>query len=193
MKAVRTVAALTVAVFAALALLAGARSDGATNNRERRFYSARAGVGLEAPPGWTLSAHTGYLNILCLLVHPSGSRISLAVDAAVTARDAAALADQSRPGLAAQGIEISGVAPGPRGGVVVDAHIARRNQALRQLYLVRAVEGTPSGRQAIVLTLTTTPADLAAAGGALDWVIARLDLETPLRTDDKHDHPDGGV
>ena len=193
MKALRPVAPLAVAVFAALALCAAARSDGATSNRERRFYSARAGVGLEVPAGWSLSAHTGYLNILCLLVHPSGSRISLAVDAAVTARDAAALADQSRPGLAAQGIEISGVAPGPRGGVVVDAHIARRNQALRQLYLVRAVEGTPSGRQAIVLTLTTTPADLAAASGALDWVIARLDLETPLRTDDKHDHPDGGM
>jgi hypothetical protein len=46
-----------------------------------------------------------------------------------------------------------------------------------------------------VLTLTTTPADLTAASGALDWVIARLDLETPARTDDKHDkhdHPDGG-
>jgi hypothetical protein len=193
MKAVRTVAALAVAVFALLALLTGARSDGATSNRERRFFSARAGVGLETPPGWSLSAHTGYLNILCLLVHPSGSRISLAVDAAVTAQDAAALAEQSRPGLLAQGIEITGLAPGPRGGVVVEARIARRNQAVRQLYLVRAVEGNPPGRQAIVLTLTTTPADLAAAGGALDWVIARLDLETPLRSDDKHDHPDGGV
>jgi hypothetical protein len=193
MKAVRTTAAFTVAVFAALALSIAARSDGATSNRERRFYSARAGVGLEAPPGWSLSAHTGYLTILCLLVHPSGSRISLAVDAAVTAEDAAALAEQSRPGLAAQGIEITGVAPGPRGGVIVDAYIARRNQALRQLYLVRAVEGNPAWRQAIVLTLTTKLSDLPAASGALDWVIARLDLETPVRNDDKHDHPDGGV
>ena len=192
MKAARTIAAFTVAVFAALALSIAARSDGATSNRERRFYSARAGVGLEAPPGWSLSAHTGYLNILCLLVHPSGSRISLAVDAAVTAQDAAALAEQSRPGLAAQGIEITGVAPGPRGGVVVDARVARRNQALRQLYLVRTVEGNPAWRQAIVLTLTTTPADLAAASAALDWVIARLDLQAPVRPDDKHDHPDGG-
>ena len=193
MKAARTIAAFTVAVFAALALSIAARSDGATSNRERRFYSARAGVGLEAPPGWSLSAHTGYLNILCLLVHPSGSRISLAVDAAVTAQDAAALAEQSRPGLAAQGIEITGVAPGPRGGVVVDAYVARRNQALRQLYLVRTVEGKPAWRQAIVLTLTTTLSDLTTASGALDWVIAHLDLEAPVRPDDKHDRPDGGV
>jgi len=192
-----TVAALpfavfTVAVFVALALSIAAPSDAAPSNRERRFYSARAGVGLEAPPGWNLSAHTGYLNVLCLLVHPSGSRISLAVDAAGTAPDAAALAEQSRAGLVAQGIEITAVAPGPRGAVVVEARVARRNQALRQLYLVRAVEGNPSWRQAIVLTLTTTPADLAAAAGALDWVIARLDLETPVRTDDKQNHPDGG-
>jgi hypothetical protein len=193
MKAARTIAAFTVAVFAAVALSSATRSDGATSNRERRFYSARAGVGLEAPPGWSLSAHTGYLNILCLLVHPSGSRISLAVDAAVTAQDAAALAEQSRLGLAAQGIAITGVAPGPRGGVIVDAYVARRNQALRQLYLVRAVEGNPAWRQAIVLTLTTTPADLAAASGALDWVIARLDLEAPIHADDRHDHPDGGL
>jgi hypothetical protein len=192
MKSGRTVVAFTVAVFVALALSVAARSDGATSNRERRFYSARAGVGLEAPPGWSLSAHTGYLNILCLLVHPSGSRISLAVDAAVTAQDAAALAEQSRPGLAAQGIEITGVAPGPRGGVVVDARAVRRNQALRQLYLVRTVEGNPAWRQAIVLTLTTSPADLATAGGALDWVIARLDLEAPVHPDDKPNHPDGG-
>ena len=67
-----------------------------------------------------------------------------------------------------------------------------RNQALRQLYLVRTVEGSPAWRQAIVLTLTTTPADLAAAGAALDWVIARLDLQAPVRPDDRHDHPDGG-
>jgi len=192
MKAARTVAAFAVAVFSALALSNAARTDGATSNRERRFYSARAGVGMEAPPGWSLSAHTGYLNILCLLVHPSGSRISLAVDAAVTAQDAAALAEQSRAGLVAQGIQITGVAPGPRGGVIVDAYVARRNQALRQLYLVRAVEGNPVWRQAIVLTLTTTLSDLAAAGGALDWVIARLDLEAPLRPDDKQNHPDGG-
>ncbi len=84
------------------------------------------------------------------------------------------------------------MAPGPRGGVVVDAHVARRNQALRQLYLVRSVEGTPAWRQAIVLTLTTQLSDLAAASGALDWVIARLDLEAPVRLDDKQNHPDGG-
>src|SRR4051812_39391178 len=191
MKAARILTALAVASTLSM----GGRTDAASSNRERRFYSARAGVGLEAPPGWSLSAHTGYPNILCLLVHPSGSRISLAVDAAGSARDAAALAQQSRAGLVAQGIEITGVAPGPRGGVVVDSRAPRRNQALRQLYLIRAVEGSPAWRQAIVLTLTTTPKDLAAATAALDWVISRLELQPPVQLDDKHeqhDHPDGG-
>lgn len=190
MKALGT--ATSAALLATIAVLA-ARSDAATSNNERRFYSARAGVGLEAPPGWTLSTHTGYAKILCLLVHPGGSRISLAVDTAVTARDAAALAEESRPGLAAQGIEVTAVSAGPHGGVLVDARLPRRNQVLRQLYLVRPVEGNPPARQAIVLTLTTSTAGVPAVSGAFDWVIARLDLEVPVRPDDKHDRPDGGL
>jgi len=189
MKGLRTAAACA----AALALVAAAaRTDGATGNRDRRFFSARAGVGVEAPLGWDLSLHTGYTTVLCLLVHPGGSRISLAVDA-TTARDAAALAAESRPGLAAQGIEVTGSSPGPHAGVFLDARVPRRGQVLRQLYLVRAVDGGPGARQAIVLTLTTTPADLAAASAALDWTLARLDLEPPVHPDDKRDHPDGGL
>src|SRR5690348_11417416 len=114
MKALGT--ATSAALLVTIAVVA-ARGDAATSNNERRFYSARAGVGIEAPPGWTLSTHTGYTSILCLLVHPGGSRISLAVDAAITARDAAALAEESRPGLTAQGIEVTGVGAGPHGGV----------------------------------------------------------------------------
>ncbi|HEY5088646.1 MAG TPA: hypothetical protein VIK30_01685, partial [Polyangia bacterium] len=41
-----------------------------------RFLSTRAGVGLETPPGWSLSLHTGYPDVLCVLIHPGGSRIS---------------------------------------------------------------------------------------------------------------------
>jgi len=158
--------------------------------RERQFFSSRAGVGIEAPPGWTLSLHTGYPKILCLLIHPGGSRISLAVDDAVTAADAAALVAETRPALEAQGLQVTAVAPGARGGAQVDARAARRNQQLRQLYLVRSV---PWGKQAIVLTLTTSPASAAAAFGSLDWVAAHLDLQPPVRPDDKRTAPDGGI
>jgi hypothetical protein len=34
---------------------------------------------------------------------------------------------------------------------------------------------------------------VTAVGAALDWVIARLDLQVPVRPDDKHDRPDGGL
>lgn len=158
--------------------------------RDRQFFSSRAGVGVEAPPGWTLSLHTGYPKILCLLIHPGGSRISLAVDDAVTAADAAALVAETRPSLAAQGLEVTAVVPAPRAGVQVDARAARRNQQLRQIYLVRAV---PWGKQAIVLTLTTSPAAAAAAFGSLDWVAAHLDLQPPVRPEEKRAAPDGGI
>jgi hypothetical protein len=184
---------------AAAALLASAlaaRADSAPGGARQpaRFLSARAGVGLETPPGWNLSLHTGYPNVLCVLVHPQGSRISVAVDRA-TALDSAALVAENRPGLAAQGLTIDRVSPGPLGGVLVDARAPRHNQSLRQLYLVRPVAGGPDPRQAIVLTLTTSADQLAAVSGALDWVIAHLDLRAPILPDDKaadRDRPDGG-
>ncbi|MFL5305357.1 MAG: hypothetical protein ACJ8F1_09090 [Polyangia bacterium] len=179
-------ALLATLSLAAMLLAARPSADAA---RERRFFSVRAGVGVEAPPGWTLSLHTGYPKILCLLVHPGGSRISLAVDDAVTATDAQALVAQSRPALTDQGIEVTAVTAGPRASVQVDERAVRRNQQLRQLYFVRPV---PWGRQAIVLTLTTTPADAAGALGSLEWAAARLELQAPVRPDDKHSTRDGG-
>jgi hypothetical protein len=181
-----SVGLVVLAVFAALA--AAGFSARAGSNKERRFFNARLGVGVEAPTGWSLSLHTGYGNLLCTLLHPGGSRISLAADR-TTAKDAAALAADSRPGLLAQGMTVDRVTPGPRGGVLVDARIARRSQALRQLYLVRDVNTARGERQAIVLTLSTSAGELAAASPSFDWAVAHLELEAPVRPDDK---PDGG-
>jgi hypothetical protein len=179
---------------ALLAICALARADTTPvgGGQTARFVNARAGLGLETPPGWALSRHTGYPNVLCILIHPGGSRISLAADRA-TAQDAAALVDENRPGLAAQGLTVDRVSPGPLGGLLLDARAPRRNQSLRQLYLVRALPGGPDPRQAIVLTLTTTPEQLATVSGSLDWVIAHLELRAPVRPDDKPDKPDGGA
>jgi len=182
-------ARLSVAAALAVAALTLWAMGGAFAARERQFFSARAGVGVEAPPGWTLSLHTGYPKILCLLVHPGGSRISLAVDDAVTAGDAAALAEQNRPALLAQGLEVAAAAPGPRGSVLLDARSTRHGKFLRQLYLLRAV---PWGRQAVVLTLTTPATDAAAATSTLEWVAAHLDLQPPPPREDRRPHPDAG-
>jgi len=181
--------AVLVAAAIAIAVVASASADTARtgSSRERRFFSARHGVGVEAPPGWTLSQHTGYPTVLVALVHPGGSRISLAVDR-TTVKDAAALVEQSKSGLAAQGLTIERVAPGPHAGMQLDARAARRNQALRQLYVVRTLEGLPE-KQAVVVTLATPAADLAAASGPFDWVLAHLTFETPVRPDAK---PDAG-
>jgi hypothetical protein len=192
----RTVRALAGCATAAALIAIGTSAAGdptaIATGREGRFLSARAGVGVETPPGWSLSLHTGYPMVLCILIHPGGSRISVAADHTPD-KDAAALVEESRPGLAAQGLAIDRVSPGPLGGLWLDARAPRRNQSLRQLYLVRNLAGSPDPRQAIILTLTTTPEELAAVSGSLDWVIAHLDLRAPLRPDDKPERPDGGA
>ena len=174
-------------------MLVDSRAPAQTNGaKARRFFSARLGVGVEAPAGWSLSLHTGYANVLCTLLHPGGSRISLAVDR-TTAKDATALAVASRPGFASQGLEMVRTIPGPRDGVIVEAHSSHRDQAVRQLYLVRAVDGSRDERQAIVLTLTAPLRDMAAASSAFDWTIAHLILESAARPDETPDgKPDAG-
>ncbi len=172
-----------------MVLIAAAHADTrSSGNKERRFSSAREGVGVDAPPGWSLSLHTGYAHMLCTLLHPSGGRISLAVDRTAV-KDAAALAAESRPGLVAQGLTIESVAPGPRNGTKLEARAPRRGLAVRQLYLVRELEVPRGSRQAIVLTLTTSPDQIAAAAASFDWVIAHLTLDTPVRPDET---PDAG-
>ena len=182
----RATLSMTLAGFAAMALVTVALAD--TRNKERRFSSAREGVTVDSPPGWSLSLHTGYANLLCTLVHPSGSRISLAVDR-TTAKDSAALAAESRPGLVAQGLTIDRVSQGPRNGTQVDARATRRGQTVRQLYLVRDLDGARGSRQAIVLTLTAPSDQFSTASGSFDWVTAHLTLETPTRPEET---PDGG-
>jgi hypothetical protein len=180
------------AALMAISSPAPADTTRASTGQSGRFLSTRAGVGLETPPGWSLSQHTGYPNVLCILIHPGGSRISVAVDRA-TAKDSAALVDENRPGLVAQGLTIDRVSSGPLGGLLVDARAPHRDQSLRQLYLVRDLTVGPDPRQAVILTLTTTREQLAAASSALDWVIAHLDLRAPVRPDDKSEKPDGGI
>jgi hypothetical protein len=168
---------VALAIFV-VGLCAARAATGAS--RERRFFSARLGVGVETPNGWTLSQHTGYSEILCVLVHPDGSRISLSA-AATKASDAKALAEQSRRGLEAQHLTITRVAPGPRGGVLLDARGAGRPTELRQLYIVR-----PAGAgkaQGVVLTLSTRTDLLPTAQPAFDWAIAHLTMEPPANDD----------
>ena len=180
---------LVVALAAIVgAQLAPAQTTRGSSNKERRYFSVRHGVGIEAPPGWSLSQHTGYPSVLVALVHPGGSRISLAVDKTAV-KDATALVEQSKPGLAAQGLTVERVYPGPQSGVQVDARADRRSQALRQLYIVRDLDGGRDGKQAIVLTLAAPFDQLAGATGPYEWVLSHLALETPVRPDSK---PDGG-
>jgi hypothetical protein len=172
-------AALVLFALAACGLTSARPADAAS--RERRFFSARQGVGIEAPAGWTLSLQTGYPEILCVLLHPDGSRLSISA-APTKAPDAKALVEQSRRGLEAQHLSIGHVADGPRGGVLVEARGVGKDALLRQLYIVR-----PAGAdklQALVLTLSTRAATSAAASAAFDWAVVHLVLEPPADSEE---------
>lgn len=169
-------------------LLLAATLVWAQANKDRRFFSARVGVGIEAPSGWALSTHTGYPTVLVALTHPGGSRISLAVDR-TKLPTAAAVAEHSRAGLVAQGLTVERTVPGPRGGVELEARAARRNQIVRQLYVVRELPGAHDVRQVIVVSMTAPADQLAAVEPAFVWALGHLTLEEPAQLDAR---PDAG-
>jgi hypothetical protein len=170
MRARLATSALAVALAASL-LAAPARAAGPT---ERRFVSARNGITVEAPTGWTLSTHTGFPNILVLLLHPDGSRISIAVSE-TQAKDAREVAEPNRRVLERQTGSAVTARAGARNGVELDGQAASRSEAIVQLYLVRAL--APEGpRQAIVVSLIAPAPSLPLRRADLDFVIGKLGL-----------------
>jgi hypothetical protein len=150
--------------------------------KERRFTSTKYGLTVDAPSSWTLSLHTGYPNILAVLLHPSGSRISIAASE-TSARAARDLAEQNRPGLEAQGLSVLSVADAAHQGILVDAQ-SHTDDRVRQYYLVRATDKT---RQAVIVTLTTKKDLLSTMAPALDIVIAKMITDSPTQP-----NPDAG-
>jgi hypothetical protein len=162
-------------VFALVAATAVGATMAAVGPKDRRLTNVRYGITVEAPPGWTLSEHTGYRETVALLLHPDSSRIS--VTAAWTeARDPSALLESNRRGLALQGLVVSRTAPGPLGSMLLDASAPGRREAVRQIYVVRE---TLNRRQAVVLTLVCRASLLGAHGPSLDLAFSRLGLDTP--------------
>jgi hypothetical protein len=158
----------------ALLVCATHQAGAATTPKDRRYVSARHGISVEAPTGWTLSTHTGFPSILVLLLHPDGSRISIAV-ADSQAKTTRELADSNRRGLDAQGLKVVGVRASARETVEIEAQSAARAESVVQLYLLRAAT-TTGPRQALVITMTTPTAALALHRPALDYVLAKLGL-----------------
>ncbi|HEX3696265.1 MAG TPA: hypothetical protein VH374_12860 [Polyangia bacterium] len=144
--------------------------------KERQFSSSKYGLSVDAPPGWELSVHTGYPNILAVLLHPNGSRISLSA-AETKLRDARDAAEQNRPGLQAQGLTVLGVTPALRGGAILDAQSNSGKERVRQIYLVRTAEDQT--RQIVVVTLTAPRDLLATMSLTLEQIASRVAAESP--------------
>jgi hypothetical protein len=169
-SAISRAAALLLVPLVALA----ATDAVAVSPKDRRFFSAKLGIGVDAPAGWTISTHTGYPSVIVLLLHPDGSRISVAVSE-TPAATATELVDLNRKGLEAQRLSVLSAAAGARGGVEVTSRAAARNESVVQLYLVRPVS---SGvRQAIVISLFARTDAVPLHRPALDTVLAKLTLE----------------
>jgi hypothetical protein len=171
----RALLALVVALAVPLSV-AGPAGRANSAGKERRYSNTKYGVTIDAPAGWTLSPHTGYPDILIVLLHPSGARISLAA-APTTLAGAQELADQNRRGLEAQGLTVSVVSPAPRGGVIVDAQSKTGADRVRQYYLVRTAED--QSRQALVLTLTSPAAVLPTTEPTFTTLVSRLLTDSP--------------
>ena len=167
----------TRAVVCFAACLVVARHASAIAPNDRRFVSARKGVSVEAPTGWTLSTHTGFPSILVLLLHPDGSRISVSASD-TPARDARELAETNRRALEQQTGNAVTARAGARNGVELDGQAAGRLEAIVQLYLVRPF-GPDGSRQAIVLSLVAPQQALALRRADLDFVITKLGLTQP--------------
>jgi hypothetical protein len=163
-RAARYLVPILVCLLAAPAL--------AMNPKDRRFVSAKLGIGVDAPPGWTFSTHTGYPSVVVLLLHPDGSRISIAASA-TPAKTARELVEINRRGLEAQKLTVVSVGAGARGGFEVVARAEARDEGLVQLYLVRPVGGA---QQAIVISLIARSGSIATHRSALEWVVTRLAL-----------------
>jgi len=144
--------------------------------RDRHLTSARHGVSLEAPAGWTLSQRSGYGDTVTVLLHPDGGRITVTASM-TTAADTRALFEQNRPGLVAQKLLPAPPRPGPRGFLSVGIASPGRPERVRQLYTVRAV---PRGRQAVILTLVCREDLFSQLIAALDFVVERLELDDPV-------------
>lgn len=145
--------------------------------RDRTFESSTRGIRIEAPAGWEVSTHTGYPSIAAVLVHPGGPRMSLST-APTGAADARAAVAAHRPGLEAQGLRVLRIEPGARNGVDVVMLAPRRDEAVRQLYLVRPLG---PGSQLVVVTLACSKAELAARATDFNFVVKRMTLTEPPR------------
>jgi len=164
-RAARLVVLIVACLLAAPAL--------AINPKDRRFVSAKVGIGVDAPPGWTFSTHTGYPSVVVLLLHPDGSRISIAASP-TPAKSARELVELNRRGLEAQKLSVVSVGAGARGGFEVVARAEARDESLVQLYIVRPVGA--GAQQAIVISLIARSEVVATHRPALEWVVTRLAL-----------------
>jgi hypothetical protein len=80
--------------------------------RPRHLSDARWGIGIDTPPGWSVSQRTGFAETIFLLLFPDGSRISLSAEK-TAAHSTSDVLETNRRALARQGFGGIATATGP--------------------------------------------------------------------------------
>jgi hypothetical protein len=107
------VTTLTLAAWGALPGIGArpARSQPGPS-RPRHLSDARWGIGIDTPPGWSVSQRTGFAETIFLLLFPDGSRISLSAEK-TAAHSTSEVLETNRRALARQGFGGISTATGP--------------------------------------------------------------------------------
>jgi hypothetical protein len=171
--------------------------------RPRHLSDARWGVGIDTPPGWSVSQRTGFAETVFLLLFPDGSRISLSAEK-TAARSSSEVLETNRRALARQGFGGISTATGPGDWRTLDFEVPQDGgkppqndkpradkprednreeldhlDRVRQLYLVRPGSGPagPAPGISIVLTLTAPARSFPAHLADLSFVVDRITFE----------------
>jgi hypothetical protein len=194
---------LTVAALGALP----ARGE-PSSPRPRHLSDARWGIGIDTPPGWSVSQRTGFAETVFLLLFPDGSRISLSAEK-TAAHSSSEVLETNRRALVRQGFGGISTATGPGDWRTLDFEVPEDDgkqpqhdkpktdkadklredhrdppdhlDRVRQLYLVRP--GSPAGPAAgtsVVLTLTAPARSFGAHVADLGFVVERITFEAPV-------------
>jgi hypothetical protein len=115
---------------------------------DRVVQSDRHQVRVEAPPGWTPQRQSAYPNVVAILTHRDGGRITLTAQRLRGGETPAQLAERSRPALLRQDMKIERLAPSAFDSNACEITATSRDgkSELRQIYFIH-------GANAYVLTL----------------------------------------
>src|SRR5262249_22561953 len=109
---------------------------------ERTVTNEHYNVRIDAPAGWTVLKQVAYPNVIAVMSHRDGGRLTLAAERARSAETAQSLAERNRASMEKKGMRVRRLAPlGGNDAALVEASTADGALLMRQVYFVRGLWG----------------------------------------------------